>query len=91
MDFEIDRNEAEGVLIGDVTIALTPKEFTMLHTALTRHLDREHEDMAHARSDLETLVEDCGRFVEAHEVWQWMENVKTTLDAMRSNPAQGAA
>ena len=47
--------------------------------------------MAHARSDLETLVEDCGRFVEAHEVWQWMENVKTTLDAMRSNPAQGAA
>lgn len=91
MRYNIEHDSAEAWSLGDVKIALTPREFDRLHAALTRHLEREHEDMTHQRSDHETLAEDCKVLMEAHGFWQWAQDIKTDLDQIRSDLAKEQA
>ena len=71
MRYNIEHDSEETWFLGDVKIALTPREFEMLGRVVLRQLPHELEDETQQR--------------EAREVQSWMADIGITLSQIRGD------
>lgn len=71
MRYNIEHDTEEAWFLGDVKIALTPREFEVLNRVVLRQRAHELEDETHLR--------------EAREVRSWMADIENTLHLIRGD------
>jgi hypothetical protein len=91
MEYQVEHDPDKGLILGNIKVEMTPREFRAVYDVLCEHLDRKHVDFTHTRSDYATLKQDCDDLLNAHLIWESVEEIKEHIDALDGHYIQKPA